>query len=228
MYPLFFDPTYILLIPALIFAIWAQFKVKSTFNKFSQISTRRNVTGKQIAEYILSQFGVYDVNVEPIRGELTDHYDPKEKVVRLSEPVYNSTSIAAIGVAAHECGHAIQHKVGYVPIKLRNAIVPVVNFTSWMAFPLFFIGFFFRGKMLMDLGILFFLGVVIFHAITLPVELNASWRALKILQTSQYLIGDEIKGAKKVLTAAAMTYIAATAMAIMQLVRLLILRDSRD
>jgi len=222
------DPTWILIIPAMIFALWAQFKVKSTFNKYGKISSSRRITGAQVAKYLLSQNGISQVEVTRVAGSLTDHYDPRNLKLALSEDVFDSTSLAAIGVAAHETGHAIQHHQGYLPIRLRNSVVPVVNIGSFMAMPLFILGLFMASPKLMDIGILLFLGVILFHALTLPVELNASIRAIRILSEGHYLVGDEITGAKKVLQAAAMTYIAAAAMAVMQLIRLLILRGNRD
>jgi len=168
------------------------------------------------------------VEVEPVPGELSDHYDPRVKKVRLSEYNYASNSLAAIAVAAHEVGHAIQHAHGYMPLKLRHAILPVTNFASYAAFPLFFIGFLFNGGILMQLGIIFFAAVVLFHVVTLPVEFNASWRALNQLKSSGLLMGTEVTAARKVLTAAALTYVAAAAMALLELLRLIILANSRD
>lgn len=227
--PYFFnDPTWIMIIPALIFALWAQFRVKSTFKKYSSVPSSRRITGAQVAKYLLSQNGITQVEVVRVAGHLTDHYDPKNMKLALSDDVFDSTSLAAIGVAAHETGHAIQHQQGYLPIRLRNSVVPVANIGSFMAIPLFFLGMFIASPNLMDIGILLFMGVIIFHAVTLPVEFNASMRAISILSQGQYLVGDEIIGAKKVLRAAAMTYIAAAAMAVMQLIRLLIMRGNRD
>jgi Zn-dependent membrane protease YugP len=228
MFPFFFDSTMLLLIPALLFAGWAQMRVQSTFTRYSGVTTRRGVTADQVARMLLDRFGLTSVPVKRVGGHLTDHYDPRDHTLSLSDAVYGNTSIAAIGVAAHEVGHAIQHSEGYAPLILRNNIVPVVNIGSSMAMPLFFIGFLFSGPALMDVGILLFLGVIIFHLITLPVEYNASSRAVAILGQTGALSSDELRGADKVLSAAAWTYVAATLMAVMQLVRLLALRSSRD
>ncbi|MHB2147572.1 zinc metallopeptidase [Calditrichota bacterium LG25] len=224
----FFDPTMILLIPAFILAVWAQIKVKSTYNKFKKVAAASGMTGAQVAKQILQRNGIYDVEIEAVAGELTDHYDPRVKKVRLSEYNYRSNSLASIAVAAHEVGHAIQHAQGYAPLKLRHAILPVTNFASYAAFPLFFIGFLFNGGMLMQLGIIFFAAVVLFHVVTLPVEFNASWRALAQLKSTGLLMSTEVTAARKVLTAAALTYVAAAAMALLQLIRLIILANSRD
>jgi len=228
LYPFFFDPTILLLIPALILAIWAQTKVKGAYAKYSRVMARNGMTAKDVARRILDENGLYNIPVERTAGSLTDHYDPRGKVLRLSETVYNSPSIAAIGVAAHEAGHALQDAGAYAPLKVRNSIVPVVNLGSGMAFPLFFIGFLFGAPVLMDVGILFFVGVLVFHLVTLPVEYNASGRALKILSGTGILASDEMKGARAVLNAAALTYVAATVMAALQLVRLLLLRGMRN
>ena len=226
MFP-FFDSTMLLLVPALLFAMWAQYKVKSTFAYYSKITTRRGVTAAQVARMLLDRFGLTSVPVNHVGGELTDHYDPRGKTLSLSDSVYGSTSIAAIGVAAHEVGHAIQHSVGYAPLAIRNSIVPAVSLTSTLAMPLFLIGFFMRGAFLMNIGIVLFLAVILFHLVTLPVEYNASSRAIKILGETGALNFDELGGANKVLNAAAWTYVAATLMAVMQLLRLLALRNSR-
>jgi len=228
LYPFFFDPTFFLLIPALILAGWAQLKVKGTYDRYSRIPARNGLTAKDVARRILDANGLRNIPVERIAGSLTDHYDPKAKTLRLSETVYSSPSIAAIGVAAHEAGHALQDAESYAPLKLRNSIVPVVNLGSGLAFPLFFIGFLFGTPLLMDVGILFFLGVLLFHLVTLPVEYNASGRALRILDNTGILAADEMKGARAVLNAAALTYVAATVMAAFQLVRLLMLRGMRN
>ena len=218
------DPTMILIIPALILAIYAQFKVKNTYAKFSQIYNARRMTGKQAAIELLSMNGIGDVEVEATEGTLSDHYDPRIKKVRLSQANYQGASLASLAVAAHEVGHAIQHHKNYFPLQIRHAILPVTNFGSWLAFPLFFIGFFIQTPFLMDLGIVLFGGVVVFHLVTLPVEYNASNRALLQLESHGFLTTQEVGGAKKVLNAAALTYVAATAMALLQLVRLLLIR----
>lgn len=226
----FWDYTFFLLIPPLILALYAQQKVKSTFQRFSRVMASSRRSAAEVARSILDEAGAGEVRVEKVPGHLTDHYDPRKKVLRLSESVYSSSSLAALGVAAHEAGHAIQHHQGYAPLYLRNAIYPVASLGSSLAFPLFFIGFLFSSQgpsILMDLGILLFTGAVAFSVITLPVEFNASNRALKILHQGGYLRDKELVGARQVLKAAALTYVAATAMAIMQLVRLLLLRESR-
>ncbi len=224
----FYDPTIILLIPAFILAIWAQIKVRSTYNKFKKVAAANGLTGAKVAQYILQRNNIFDVQVEPVPGELSDHYDPRVKKVRLSEYNYGSNSLAAIAVAAHEVGHAIQHAEGYAPLKLRHAILPVTNFASYAAFPLFFIGFLFNGGILMQLGIIFFAAVVLFHVVTLPVEFNASWRALNQLKSTGLLMTEEVSAARKVLTAAALTYVAAATVALLELIRLIILANSRD
>ncbi|MCK5032569.1 MAG: zinc metallopeptidase [Calditrichia bacterium] len=221
-----FDSTMILLLPAIALAIWAQIRVKSAFKKYSKINSSQGYTGVKVAEYLLQQNGITDVQVESVEGTLSDHYDPRTKKVRLSANNYKGSSLAALAVSAHEVGHAIQHNKGYVPLQIRHSILPVTNIGSWAAFPLFFIGFFFQYPMLMDLGIIFFAGVVLFHFVTLPVEFNASSRALSILETNGLLVSSEITGAKKVLNAAAMTYVAATAVSLIHLIRLIILRGN--
>lgn len=223
----YYDPTMILLIPALLFSLWAQFKVKSAFGKYSQVASARGVTSDDAARAILDANGLRNVKIEHIAGDLTDHYDPRAKVLRLSQSVAGNTSIAAIGVAAHECGHAIQDAKGYAPLRIRNAIVPVVNICSMLSMPLFLIGFLFSHLGLIDLGIILFCGVLVFHAITLPVEFDASGRALHILAGSGYLNSSEVYGAKKVLSAAALTYVSAMVMTVLQLLRLILLRNSR-
>lgn len=226
----FFDPTMLLILPGLAFAFWAQHKVRSTYEKWSQVPSSRGQSGQAVALSILTRNQLAGVEVKPVEGVLSDHYDPRDKTVNLSEGIYHSRSIAALSVAAHECGHALQDKSGYAPLNLRSAIVPVAGFSSMAAFPLFFIGFMFpRGlNWLMDLGILLFAAALIFHVVTLPVEFNASSRALAQLKEGNYLTSDESRGAKEVLDAAALTYVAATAMAALQLLRLVLLRNSRD
>lgn len=222
----FWDPTMILLIPALILAVYAQTKVKSTYAKYNKIKNFRGLSGYQAAREILKINGIHDVEVEETEGVLSDHYDPRVKKVRLSTGNYRGTSLASVAVAAHECGHVIQHHTGYIPLQLRHAILPVTNFGSWLAFPLFILGLFLRTPFLMDLGILFYAAVVVFHVVTLPVEFNASSRALVQLESHGFLAQTEVNGARKVLNAAALTYVAATAMALMQLIRLLIIRNN--
>ncbi len=228
MMPFYFDSTMLLLIPALIFSMWAQFRVKGTFDRFSRVHSRKGATGAEIARMLLDSFGLSSVTVYPIAGNLTDHYNPKTRSLGLSESVYSSTSIAAIGVAAHEVGHAIQHSQAYAPLAFRNSFVPLAGITSTLAMPLFFLGFFMRGQFLMNLGIILFLAVIVFHIVTLPVEYDASSRAIKNLSSAGILMPDELAGAEKVLNAAAWTYVAAALMAVMQLVRLFMLKSSRN
>ncbi|AEB76179.1 peptidase, membrane zinc metallopeptidase, putative [Clostridium botulinum BKT015925] len=211
----------VILIPALIISAWAQLKVSSTFNKFSNVRSMNGYTGAQVARMLLDAEGLYDIPVQEISGRLTDHYDPRNRVMRLSTDVYNGTSVASIGVAAHETGHAIQHKKHYAPLEIRNSIVPVVNFSSSASWIIFMIGIFIKSSGLIQIGIMLFSAVVIFQLITLPVEFNASNRALKILESRNILYGDEIRGARSVLSAAAMTYVAAALTAILELVRLI-------
>jgi len=230
MMPLFFgDATFFLLIPAIILSMWAQFQVSSSFNKYSQYLSRRGRSGAEVARSILQGNGIYDVEVEMGQGHLTDHYDPRSRKIVLSEAVYGSSSIAAISIAAHEVGHAIQHDTGYAPLALRSIIVPVAGFGSRMAMPLLLIGFILGegGYFLVDLGILFFACAVLFQVITLPVEFNASSRAIAVLSNEMYLDEEEVRPAKKVLNAAAMTYVAATFAALLQLLRLVLLRGQR-
>ncbi|MEL7597088.1 MAG: zinc metallopeptidase [Clostridiaceae bacterium] len=222
----FYDSTFLILIPALIISAWAQMKVKSTFDRYSRVRSINQYTGAQVARMLLDAEGLYDVPVQQISGRLTDHYDPRERVMRLSREVFSSTSIAAIGVAAHETGHAIQHQKQYAPLQIRSAIVPVVNLSSNASWAIFLLGFILGLPSLINLGVYLFGAVVIFQLITLPVEFDASNRALKIVGERGILYGDEIKGAKSVLSAAALTYVAAALMAISQLIRLLAI--SRD
>lgn len=222
----FFDSTFLILIPALIISAWAQMKVKSTFDRYSRVRSINEYTGAQVARMLLDAEGLYDVPVQQVSGRLTDHYNPKERVMRLSTEVFSSTSIAAIGVAAHETGHAIQHQRHYAPLQIRSAIVPVVNLSSNASWVIFLLGFILGVPSLINLGVYLFGAVVIFQLITLPVEFDASNRALKIVGERGILYGDEIKGAKSVLSAAALTYVAAALMAISQLIRLLVI--SRD
>ena len=211
---------------ALIISMAAQFRVKFTFDRYSRVTTRRGVTAEQVARMLLDRFGLNSVEVKRVGGRLTDHYDPRSRSLGLSDSVYGNASIAAIGVAAHEVGHAIQHSAGYAPLGIRNSMVPVVNFGSTLAIPIFFMGFLFHGPVLMEIGILLFLGVVAFHLVTLPVEFNASSRAVAILGQTGALSGQELNDAGRVLNAAAWTYIAATVVAVMHLIRLIILRNN--
>lgn len=231
MYGYYYDPTYILLIPAIIFTIYAQAKVKNAYRKYSGIANNRGITGMQAARRILDANGLQHVRIEMTPGTLSDHYDPRDCVMRLSAGVYNDSSIAAVSIAAHESGHAIQHANGYGLLKFRNTIVPVVNFASKMSWPLLIIGLLIAsagsmstGYLIFDLGVLFFAGVVVFHLVTLPVELNASKRAIVQMQQLGIVGVDEVRGSKKVLSAAAMTYIAALATAVLNLIRLLLIR----
>ena len=227
-WPFFYDWTYILLIPALILSMWAQFRVSSTFSRFSKVRASSGMTATQMAEQLLHAEGVYDVSVERTRGNLTDHYDPKNMVLRLSDSTANSTSVAALGVAAHEAGHVLQHRDGYAPLMLRTAAVPVVNIGSNLSWPLFLVGIIVSWEPLVYAGIALFALAVLFALITLPVEFNASKRALAALEANGYLQpGEEMRGARKVLSAAAMTYVASAFMAIMQLLRLLAIAGVR-
>ncbi|HCW53209.1 MAG TPA: peptidase [Clostridium sp.] len=228
MHGLYFDPTVILLLPAIIISFWAQTKINSTYNKYSRVRTTNGYTGMQVARMILDGAGLFDVRIEMVNTRLGDHYDPSSRVLRLSPEVYNNSTIAAAGIAAHEVGHAIQHKESYKPLVMRNSIVPVVNISSNISWVLFFIGLLLGFKGLTALGILLFSAVVIFQIITLPVEFNASNRALAILESRGILYGNEIKDARKVLGAAAMTYVAATLMAVSQLIRLIALSNRDD
>ena len=236
----FWDPTFLLLIPAMIFAMWAQGKVKSNYRKFSQVQSRSGMTGADIVQAILRSENIelaqdpssYPAGtacgLEAIPGHLTDHYDPRSRTLRLSEDIYHGRSVAALGIAAHEVGHAIQHARSYTPLLARNVVYPLCSFGSIAAWPLFLGGFFLGIPVLLRIGILFFTFAVAFSMITLPVEYNASNRALRALAEGGHLDEDEMRGARKVLSAAALTYVAATAVAVMHLVRMLILSNSRN
>jgi len=224
----FLDSTMILIIPVLILAFYAQNKVRGNYEKFKQVPNSANATGAEVAEQILHREGIYDVRVVDTEGTLTDHYNPKTKEVNLSRDIFLGRSISAISIAAHEVGHAIQHAKGYSFLNFRTSIVPLANLGSTAAFPLFFIGLLLRTGFLMDLGIIFFSGALLFHLITLPVEYNASSRAFKQLSNGIVHSDEEMKGVKAVLNAAALTYVASTLMALMQLIRMIILRGSRD
>ena len=225
---MFYDPTFLLLIPALLLALYAQFKVQSTYAKYSKVANIRNYTGAQVARYILDDYRLRNISVEQVGGELTDHYDPRTQKLSLSQSVYGSNSVAALGVAAHEAGHAIQDAKAYAPLKIRNGLVPVTNLGTTLAFPLFLLGLFMGYPIFMDLGIVLFSLAVVFSVITLPVEFNASRRAIQVLANGHFLNAKELPMAKEVLNAAALTYVAATAMAVLNLVRLLMLRSQRD
>jgi Zn-dependent membrane protease YugP len=231
-FPFAYDPTYILLLPAMAFAFWAQWKVQSTFAQFSRVRAANGLTGRDMARQIMMRNGVTDLQVEAVDGVLSDHYDPRTRKVRLSSSNFAGDSISSIAVAAHEVGHVLQHQQGYLPLQLRSGMAPVVGIASFAAFPLFLLGLFLGARVpgsaiLMDIGIVFFAGAVLFHLITLPVEFDASKRALAQLTSTGAVMPQEVAGAKKVLDAAALTYVAAAAMAAIQLLRLLILRDSR-
>lgn len=223
-YRYYFDPTYMLVLIGAVLCIIAQVRVSSTYNKFSKVRSRTGMTGAQAAQRILQMSGIYDVRVEHISGSLTDHYDPTHKVLRLSDTVYGSDSVAAIGVAAHECGHAVQHDKGYAPLQIRSALVPVANIGSKAGIPLIILGAIMgMNQVLIQIGIWVFALAVLFQVVTLPVEFNASGRALAMLGNYGMLANDEVKSCKKVLSAAALTYVAAAASAILQLLRLVLL-----
>ncbi len=224
MFPYFYrlDPTYILVIIGAVLVLGASALVNLTFRKYSAVRSLSGMTGAQAAQRILNQAGIYDVTIEHINGKLTDHYDPSNKVLRLSDSVYGDSSVAAIGVAAHECGHAIQHQHGYVPLRLRTAIVPLANFGSKISWPLIILGVFLSwSQTLIYAGIILFSLAVLFQIITLPVEFNASRRAVRILDDSGILYGEEVQITKKVLGAAALTYVAGAAASVLQLLRLI-------
>lgn len=223
-----FDPTFIILIPGMIFAMYAQGKVSSTFNRYLRVRNSNGYTGYQIAKTILDENGLYDIPIEMVRGHLTDHYDPKNRVLRLSQDVYKGNSIASVGVAAHECGHALQHYENYTPLLVRNAIAPLAAFGSQAAWILIFIALILDMMNLFTLGIYLFSAAVIFQIVTLPVEFNASTRAIAILNDYGLVTSNEKRGVRKVLSAAALTYVAGTIVAISQLFRLLFIRGRRD
>ena len=217
----------ILVVPAMILALMAQFKVKSTFATYSNERNMRGLTGAQAAREVLSHYGINNVQIEMVNGKLTDHYDPRDNVIRLSDDVYSSTSIAAIGVACHEAGHAAQHAQGYAPIKIRNAILPVCNIGSTLGFPLAILGIIFNSSPLISIGLLLYALVAVFQIATLPVELNASRRAMQVIGNEGILSAEEAYGAKRVLSAAAMTYVAALVVSLANLLRLLMLANNR-
>lgn len=228
---MYFDWTYLLVIVGLALSLLASAKVKSAYSKYAKVRSMSGMTGAQAAERILHANGLYDVSVESVEGELTDHYDPSEKVVRLSESVYGKSSVAAVGVAAHECGHAIQHANAYLPLRFRTAIVPAANIGAKIAWPLILIGMILgssSSRFLITLGIIMFSLSVLFQFVTLPVEINASRRAVNALSQMGILYGEEVNGTKKVLSAAALTYVAAAASAALQLLRLILLFGRRN
>lgn len=223
----YFDPTYILVIIGALISLIASAGVNAAFKKYSKRMNSRGLTARNVAEMILNQAGIYDVRIERVGGSLSDHYSPKEKVLRLSDSVFDSSSVAAIGVAAHECGHAIQHQEKYAPLVLRSASVPMAKIGSYVSIPIIILGLILDMTGLANLGIILFSFIVLFQLITLPVEFNASRRALSILKSSNILVGDELSGARKVLTAAAMTYVAAVFSSILQLLRLVLIVGGR-
>ena len=228
-YGYYYDPTYILVLIGALLSLWASAKVKSTYSRYAKVYSRSGLTGAEAAQQILKNAGIYGVRVEHISGNLTDHYDPKAKVLRLSDSVYGSRSVAAVGVAAHECGHAIQDDVDYVPLRFRSAFVPVANIGTQIAWPILLVGLLFaRSYLLIQIGLLCFFFGVLFQLITLPVEFNASARALRILGEQGILSDSELPYTKKVLKAAALTYVASAAAAILQLLRLVLLFGGRD
>jgi len=232
MYFIPFDWTFLILIPGMIVAAYAQFQVSSAYKAYSKVRTKNGITGAEVARTLLDSNGLSTIGIEGVAGNLTDHYDPRSKVMRLSQGVGQQASIAAVGIAAHETGHAIQDKEGYGPLRFRSFMVPITGFASNLAWPLFFLGFFFAqtswGFALMDLGIVLFSLALLFNIITLPVEFNASKRAVEALMDNHLILPGEEIGVKKVLRAAALTYVAAALMSLLTLLRLLILRGSRD
>lgn len=227
-YGMFFDYWYIILvIPAMILAGWAQYKVKSTYSKYSKVLNARGITGAYAAQAVLNHYGITDVRIEQTSGKLTDHYDPKAKVIRLSDGVYNATSIAAVGIACHEAGHAAQHAQDYVPIKIRTALVPVCNIGSTIGIPLALIGLLIGFEPLITIGLVLYGAIFAFQLVTLPVEFNASRRAIKVIDDTHLLYEDEVGSAKKVLSAAAMTYVASMIVALANLIRLVLRFNNR-
>lgn len=229
-YPMYFDPTYMLVLIGVVICLAASAKMRSTFSRYSRIRNHSGMTGREAAEQVLHRAGIYDVRVEHVSGNLTDHYDPRSKVLRLSDATYGSASVAAVGVAAHECGHAIQHATGYAPLAFRSALVPVANFGSTIAWPLILIGLLFNSQssvLFLNLGILAFSLAVLFQIVTLPVEFNASSRAIRMLSGNGMLYEDEVQATRKVLTAAALTYVAGAASAILQFLRIILISNSR-
>lgn len=225
----YYDPTYMLIVISALISLFAQFLVNSRFSKYSRVRSRSGMTGAQAAERILQSQGIYDVAIQRVSGKLTDHYDPRNKTLNLSDAVYASTSVAAVGVAAHECGHAIQHARGYAPLSFRSALVPVANIGSQLSWLFIILGIFFGGShTLIMVGILMFSAAVLFQLVTLPVEFNASGRALKLLSETGILQKDEVSDTRKVLSAAALTYVAAATTAVLQLLRLLRLFGEND
>lgn len=226
----YWDPTYILVVIGAVICMIASARVKGTFNKYSQLRSMSGMNGAQVAQRVLQAAGIYDVQVRHVSGSLTDHYDPRTKTVNLSDPVYNATSVAALGVAAHECGHAIQHAKNYAPLSIRSALAPIANFGSMLAWPVILIGLLFNTRssgLIIDIGILLFSAAVLFQLVTLPVEFDASRRALVMLRTQGILADDELKYTRRVLKSAALTYVASAAAAILQLLRIILITNGR-
>ena len=226
----YWDPTYILVVIGAVICMIASARVKGTFNKYSQLRSMSGMNGAQVAQRVLQAAGIYDVQVRHVSGSLTDHYDPRTKTVNLSDPVYNATSVAALGVAAHECGHAIQHAKSYAPLSIRSALVPIANFGSMLAWPVILIGLLFNTRssgLIIDIGILLFSAAVLFQLVTLPVEFHASRRALVMLRTQGILADDELRYTRRVLKSAALTYVASAAAAILQLLRIILITNGR-
>lgn len=226
----YWDPTYILVVICAVICMIASARVKGTFNKYSQLRSMSGMNGAQVAQRVLQAAGIYDVQVRHVSGSLTDHYDPRTKTVNLSDPVYNATSVAALGVAAHECGHAIQHAKSYAPLSIRSALVPIANFGSMLAWPVILIGLLFNTRssgLIIDIGILLFSAAVLFQLVTLPVEFDASRRALVMLRTQGILADDELRYTRRVLKSAALTYVASAAAAILQLLRIILITNGR-
>lgn len=229
-YFMFYDPTYLLVIIGVVLSLLASWKVKNTYHKYSRVRSMSGMTGAQAADRILREAGIYDVQIEHVSGNLSDHYDPRRKILRLSDSVYGSSSVAAVGVAAHECGHAIQHANGYAPLSVRSSLVPAANFGSMIAWPLIIIGLFITSsssQILIWAGILAFSLSVLFQLVTLPVEFNASKRAVNILESTRILQEQELNYTRKVLSAAALSYVASAAAAILQLLRIMIIAGGR-
>jgi len=226
----YWDPTYILVVIGAVICMIASARVKGTFNKYSQLRSMSGMNGAQVAQRVLQAAGIYDVQVRHVSGSLTDHYDPRTKTVNLSDPVYNATSVAALGVAAHECGHAIQHAKSYAPLSIRSALVPIANFGSMLAWPVILIGLLFNTRssgLIIDIGILLFSAAVLFQLVTLPVEFDASRRALVMLRTQGILADEELRYTRRVLKSAALTYVASAAAAILQLLRIILITNGR-
>ena len=226
----YWDPTYILVVIGAVICMIASARVKGTFNKYSQLRSMSGMNGAQVAQRVLQAAGIYDVQVRHVSGSLTDHYDPRTKTVNLSDPVYNATSVAALGVAAHECGHAIQHAKSYAPLSIMSALVPIANFGSMLAWPVILIGLLFNTRssgLIIDIGILLFSAAVLFQLVTLPVEFDASRRALVMLRTQGILADDELRYTRRVLKSAALTYVASAAAAILQLLRIILITNGR-